>query len=214
METTKTQTDLTLEQKAIAAGNAPQVARTYDSKDGCPYRVVVEPVGGKLNAPANAMFVLVHDQYREDGTVKATTERGTLRDADGRLFSCSWGAAARKDTTKKRGEIDDRIALQWGNYFDALLPDNVRRPIAVRALVARVQATMPTCDDMEFIAQNARYQDPALAAYIEDDGTYRPPAPFDTMKRPELVAFCKDNDIAIEKGLKVDAIRALCKMAA
>ena len=196
---------------ALEAGKAPQKARTWWCDDSSPYRVEIEPMGGKPEAPAFAVFFLVHDQYADDGTVESTHgPRVPLRGDDDRQFYCSWVSANREKGSKRRGTIDRLITEQFKSQMDTLLPEAVRLPREVAALLDKLRACMPEAP-MDVIVTTARHWDSKLAPFIADDGTYRPPLDLDVADRETLIAYAKDNGLSVKTNGKTETIRAACQ---
>jgi len=198
--------------------------RTAKNESGqevpCGYRIVAIPVGGEADRqPARARIVLVKLTIDPDtGEVLGEKRVDTLRDPDtGRDYpELNWVAAGLKDAAHGRTlrPLDTAIAAQWSkelteNYG---LPKKAQRPVAIRTILERLTGSeseypMP----VEMAVAQMRIAYPWLAGFVNNDGSYRPPARFDESIKAELTAYCEANDIDVAKGSKVETIRELCR---
>lgn len=157
----------------------------YLTVKDCGYRVVALPSGGKSDsAPTSAVLALYCDTFDANGNQQGDRLVDFLKDEQGRILTAAWAsAAARLGSARTYNRIvesayrDFRYFLREGEG----IPEEAKRPIAVRNLVDLARQTLATarkCKPREIgieeVVPLAKSIDPALAPWINDDGSFKP----------------------------------------
>ena len=170
-------------------------AFTMISVADCGYELKAEPVGGKTSEdqPANACFLLYKAVFNPETGIKAGEKMvDVLRDENERVVLAAWSSAAERSGSKRTwNRVNTAAFTQFRSELRELagIPENARRPLAVAALIKRVRHTAAIARDVPAhqvpisdVVTMAKLMDPGLAAWINNDGSYKPPAKKATKK--------------------------------
>jgi|TARA_R100000081_G_scaffold90718_2_gene66580 hypothetical protein len=159
----------------------------YIAVKDCGYRLVAMPGGGKDGPPTQATFALYQDTFSDDGIPNGEELVSLLMDDCGtKLKHCAWVSAASRQGSARTWNAVEALAQKQFKYQlreGEGIPEKAKRPIAVRNLIALARQTLAIgrkCSTLDISIEDAvpmaKMIDPAMAPWINDDGSYKPPA--------------------------------------